>query len=153
VNIPERATGLTLDLSILSADGKSHTPFTADGNFAWLAQHAAEYGYVQRFQNDKQEKTGQKGLSWHYRFVGLPHAIYMKEQNLCLEEYIALVQQHPHDGQHLNYTAGGQNYEVYYVPANAGGTATNIPYPSGLNPQISGDNVGGFIVTLAKPVA
>ena len=152
VNIPERTSGLTLDLSILSADGKSHTPFTADGTYAWLHQHAAEYGYVLRFPNDKQQQTGQKGLSWHYRFVGLPHAIYMKEQNLCLEEYIALVQQHPFNGQHLVYTAGGQNYEVYYVPAS-NGAATDIPYPNGLTPQISGDNIGGFIVTVSQPKA
>ena len=153
VDIPERATGMTLDLSILSADGKSHSPFTADGNFAWLHEHATEYGYVLRFPNDKTEKTGQKGISWHYRFVGLPHAIYMKEQNLCLEEYLSLVQQHPYNGQHLVYTAGGQTYEVYYVPADSAAAATDIPYPAGLNPQISGDNVGGFVVTIAKPVA
>ncbi|MBR5372530.1 MAG: D-alanyl-D-alanine carboxypeptidase family protein [Oscillospiraceae bacterium] len=151
VGIPERATGLTIDLSILAADEKSHTPFTADGNYAWLNQHAAEYGYVLRYANDKTEKTGQKGISWHYRFVGLPHAIYMKEQNLCLEEYISLVQQHPYNGQHLTYAAGGQNYEVYYVPAATGAAATDIPYPAGLSPQISGDNIGGFIVTVAKP--
>ena len=25
---------------------------------------------------------------WHIRYVGVEHAMYMKEHNLCLEEYI-----------------------------------------------------------------
>ena len=30
--------------------------------------------------------------SWHYRYVGREAAEYMKEHNLCLEEFVELVQ-------------------------------------------------------------
>ena len=54
----------------------------------WLSEHAAEYGFVLRYPQDKQEVTGIIYESWHYRFVGKTHAKLMKESGLCLEEYL-----------------------------------------------------------------
>ena len=30
---------------------------------------------------------------WHYRYVGVNNATYMKEQDMCLEEYIDYLKQ------------------------------------------------------------
>lgn len=148
--IAERASGLSLDLGVLDEATGSHTAFTGEGTYSWIPQHAADYGYVVRYPAGKEDKTGQTALPSHYRFVGVPHASYMAQQNLCLEEYLELVREHTWDGEHLTYAAAGSNYEVYYVPADTAAEATEVPYPAGTEPQISGDNVGGFIVTVKQ---
>ena len=56
----------------------------------WLVEHAHEYGFVLRYPEEKQEITKIIYESWHFRFVGKTHAKLMKEQNLCLEEYLEL---------------------------------------------------------------
>ncbi len=150
VSVPERATGLTLDLSILSNDGNSHAPFTADGNYSWVLEHAADYGFIQRYPNDKVDKTGVNGLSWHFRYVGAPHAAYMKANSLCLEEYLETVRSHTWKGEHLTSTAAGINYEIYFVPASETTAETQIPYPAGATPIISGNNDDGFVVAVVK---
>ena len=55
----------------------------------WMQAHCAEYGFVLRYPKDKQEITGWYE-PWHFRYVGEEAAKYMTENNLCLEEFIAL---------------------------------------------------------------
>ena len=55
----------------------------------WLNEHCAEYGFIPRYPADKQEITGWYE-PWHFRYVGVECAQYMMENNLCLEEFIAL---------------------------------------------------------------
>ena len=55
----------------------------------WLRQHCTEYGFILRYPKDKQEITGWYE-PWHFRYVGEEAAKYMTENNLCLEEFIAL---------------------------------------------------------------
>ena len=40
--------------------------------------------------SDKQDITGIIYEPWHFRYVGVEAATYMMENNLCLEEFIAL---------------------------------------------------------------
>lgn len=149
-NIPERASGLSLDLAVLNEAAGKHTPFTGEGQYVWFQQHAAEFGYILRYPADKTEQTGMNGITWHYRYVGTPHALYMKEQNLCFEEYMTLVRTHPWEGEHITFSYGGTDYQVYYVPAAQSGTSTQIPYPEGWEAAVSGDNIDGFVVTCSK---
>ena len=153
ISIPERATGLCLDLAILNEAQASHSPYTADGNYAWLAEHCADYGFIQRYPADKAEQTGLNGISWHFRYVGAPHAKYMADNKLCLEEYLELIANHPWDSEHLTTTVNSVVYEMYYVPASDTEASTTIKYPlnaNGATPMISGDNVDGFIVAIPK---
>lgn len=150
--IPERASGLSLDLAIWDESKSSHSPFQGDGNYVWLAEHAADYGYVQRFTAGKESKTGQEALKWHYRYVGVPHAAYMKEQDLCLEEYLeTLKTSYPANGDHLKISAGGKDYEVFYAAST--GASTTVSVPANREITISGDNIGGFIITAAPKSA
>ena len=146
VNIPERAAGLSLDISVLNEAAGKHSGLTGEGEYAWMPKHAPEFGFVVRYTADKSAQTGVNGLPWHYRYVGVPHAQYMTEQNLCLEEYLNELRAHTWDGEHLKMTYGSKSYEVYYVPASQMGSTTSIPYPVGTVPTISGDNIDGFIV-------
>ncbi len=55
--------------------------------FAWLSEHAAEYGFILRYPKGKTEATGIIYEPWHYRFVGVYYANEIKKSGLCLEEY------------------------------------------------------------------
>lgn len=55
--------------------------------YQWLSEHAAEYGFVLRYPEDKQEITGVEFKPWHWRYVGKELASFLTGQNLTLEEY------------------------------------------------------------------
>lgn len=58
-----------------------------DETNAWLKEHCTEYGFILRFPGDKTDITGRSN-SRLYHYVGETTAEYMKEQNMCLEEYV-----------------------------------------------------------------
>ena len=99
----------------LAADIVTPTYQMLDAGFAdtpagqWLSEHAAEYGFVLRYPQDKQEVTGIIYESWHYRFVGKTHAKLMKESGLCLEEYL-------HQELPEGYTGASDPYDLPKQP-------------------------------------
>ena len=78
----EHHTGLAVDLNDVSDN------FEETAAYRWLSEHAAEYGFVQRYEKDKVEITGIDNESWRYRYVGKKHAGEMKRLDMCLEEYV-----------------------------------------------------------------
>ncbi len=85
----EHQLGLAADL-MEDAD----TPMTAENALGlpllkWLGDHCAEFGFILRYPADKQELTGWFE-PWHFRYVGEECAQYIMENDLCLEEFIAL---------------------------------------------------------------
>ena len=112
----EHHTGYALDLSLYFSDGTS-ADFDGTGSYAWLAQHAADYGFVLRYPADKESVTGISYESWHYRYVGRPHARVMADRGLCLEEYLDLLRQYSKDAP-LSVTDDGRAYQVYFCPEN-----------------------------------
>jgi D-alanyl-D-alanine carboxypeptidase len=56
----------------------------------WLGEHCAEYGFILRFPVEKRDITQVMGESWHFRYVGEEAARYITDNDLCLEEFIAL---------------------------------------------------------------
>lgn len=82
-------TGLALDIVTPSNQVLSDA-FAATDAAKWMAKNSYQYGFVIRFPADKQEITGIHYESWHLRYVGKEHAKAMFDQNLCLEEYVAL---------------------------------------------------------------
>ena len=59
----------------------------------WMAEHCHEFGFVIRYPADKKDITEINTEPWHLRYVGIPAAAYMKENNLCLEEFTAQLQE------------------------------------------------------------
>ena len=53
----------------------------------WLMEHAQGYGFIMRYGEDKVDITGIEYEPWHYRYVGVEAAEYIKEHNLSLEEF------------------------------------------------------------------
>lgn len=152
----EHHTGLAFDLKVQS--NGAYIPMR-DAEYQWLEEHGAEYGFVFRYESNKFEITGMKEAN-HLRYVGIPHATYMNESELCLEEYLKLLREnynYANCDAPLEITAGEKEYIVYYVEATTanGATFTTIPLPpaSEGTPVISGDNMNGFIVTVEKTAA
>ena len=54
----------------------------------WLLANCWDYGFILRYPEDKEKITGYTAEAWHYRWVGQPHARIMRDENLCLEEYV-----------------------------------------------------------------
>ena len=88
----EHHTGLALDIVTPTFQMLVFEFDTTDA-FKWLNEHCTEYGFVLRYPKDKSEITGIVYEPWHYRYVGTEAAAYMKENNLCLEEYVELMGQ------------------------------------------------------------
>lgn len=81
-------TGLGMD--IVSRDHPAKDAAYAETAASqWLVEHAAEYGFIQRYPADKELETGMDYEPWHYRYVGPDQAAKIKASGLCLEEYLA----------------------------------------------------------------
>ena len=79
----EHHLGLAFDIN---KQGSSN--FAGTKHSEWLNEHCWEYGFIIRYQKEKEAITGFIAEPWHIRYVGVEHAMYMKEHNLCLEEYL-----------------------------------------------------------------
>lgn len=86
----EHQLGLAVDIVDLHNQnlnaGQADTPAQK-----WLMEHCWEYGFILRYPSDKSELTGIVYEPWHYRYVGREAAQAIRDQDLCLEEYLAIV--------------------------------------------------------------
>ncbi len=89
----EHQTGLACDITDYYRETKdSSLEYTQ--TYQWLRDHCTDYGFVVRYPADKSgtadSVTGIIYEPWHFRYVGKDVAKYMTENNLCLEEFLAL---------------------------------------------------------------
>ena len=144
---PESATALDVQLHVKRNDG-GYEYVSNVSPYAWIFEHMASYGYVLRYPDDKTDITGYKGGYTAIRYVGVPHAAYMYENNLVLEEYLELLKNSYSFGKGvLEYSTTELSYQIYYFPASKTGT-TEVPVPKTGSYEISGNNDDGFIVTV-----
>lgn len=85
----EHNCGLAIDLGG-SGNFSLETNFEDTEAFAWLIENCADYGFILRFPEGKEDVTGVIYEPWHYRYVGTEAAKYIMENDLCLEEYLEL---------------------------------------------------------------
>jgi D-alanyl-D-alanine carboxypeptidase len=84
----DHQTGLGIDVINKAGIGKRFTQaFGETQEGKWLAENCWDFGFVIRYQKDKEEITQITYEPWHLRYVGVQVAQYMREQNLCLEEF------------------------------------------------------------------
>lgn len=141
----EHETGYAVDISVQK---NTIVDFDGTGEYAWIPEHAAEYGFILRYTAEKVGLTGIAYEPWHYRYVGIPHATYIKNNRLVLEEYINELRAYSFDTEHLFVPAGGKTYEIYFVPSNS--AITSVPVYKNTNYTVSGNNVDGYIVTINR---
>lgn len=85
----EHQSGLAIDVINKSGIGKNFTndAFANSKEGKWLAENCWDYGFIIRYQEDKEDITGIGYESWHIRYVGVQVAQYMRDENLSLEEF------------------------------------------------------------------
>ena len=78
----EHHLGLAFDITVPGVAFKG----TKQAN--WMAEHCWEYGFILRYTEEKESITGFLAEPWHFRYVGVEHSLIMRDENLCLEEYL-----------------------------------------------------------------
>ncbi len=120
----DHQTGLGVDVlnyAWTQKDGMN-AEFAKTAEAKWMAEHCHEYGFVIRYQSDKQAITGINFEPWHLRYVGTECAAYMKENNLSLEEFTEEWQAYV-----ASYNANGGDFEAYCK------SVLSLPDPMGLD--------------------
>lgn len=140
----EHHTGLAVDLDTYDVETGTSGGFDGNGAYAWVVQHAWEYGFIQRYPPAKSGITGIDYESWHFRYVGLPHSWVMTNENLCLEEYTEYLRGFPFSGEHLFVNCLGASYEIYFCPED------RLVVPESGSYTVSGNNVDGFIIVIEE---
>ena len=86
----EHQTGLSADITdIYYAFKTRHIENTE--TFKWLNEHCQDYGFILRYPKDKESITKVIYEPWHFRYVGVEVAKYIKEHDLCFEEFLDLL--------------------------------------------------------------
>lgn len=157
VNYPgtsEFNSGLAFTLRLYNREDASvgrpdyHT--TAAGQ--WMSENCWQYGIVFRFQladfplkgsADKSFKTGISSKLYLYRYVGKGNATVMHILDMCMEEYVEYLQEHPHIAV---FQDGTLKYEIYrqYVGDDVNSISLELAGKA-RNYEASLDNMGGVI--------
>lgn len=132
----EHNLGLSMDI------GSTQQSIDRSPEGKWLKEHAWAHGFILRYPQDKTEITGIQYEPWHFRYVGQPHSMIMKELNLTLEEYLDYLKEQ----SSYRTTVEGKEYEIKYVPVTS--KDMEIEIPAGSEYEISGNNIDGIIVTV-----
>ena len=77
----EHQTGLAVDINSTS------TSFEYTPAFAWLQNHAHEYGFIMRYPRGREWITGYSYEPWHYRYVGADIAYAVHAEGITYDEY------------------------------------------------------------------
>ncbi len=122
--------------SIYDAEAK-----TGKGVYQWIYDNAAKYGFIQVADTEAEGNV--------FRYVGVPHATYMTTKKLTFDEYLTKLDS-TQAGKTISVSVTGidgkvTKYEMYYV-------APTTPHlvPEKGHYTVSGDNAGGYIVTVNK---
>lgn len=144
-------TGYGCALRMLDPSGdKSHIALD-DDSYEWLSDNAAKYGFIIRYPEEKSDLTGVSDYLEYFRYVGVPHATLMTQNNLCMEEYAEYLSKEAASDDLTVKGADGQRYIVRYYDVDGD---TEIKVPSNCTYTVSGTNQGSVVVTvnLADPI-
>lgn len=83
----EHQTGLAVDVS---NNKLPYTEFENTEEFSWMDKNAHKYGFILRYPKNKENITGYTYEAWHYRYVGVDIATYIKKHNITFDEYYAM---------------------------------------------------------------
>ena len=154
VSVPgysEHQTGYAFDTAAYNYEGEM-IELDGEGDYSWLSEHCQDYGFILRYPDDKCNITSIGYEAWHFRYVGIPHATFIMEHKLCLEEYIEGIKAYTFDKGGLLIDKGDKGkWVAFYVPKLDAFNNTDIPVPVDSNTcpyTVSGNNIDGFIVTV-----
>jgi len=136
----EHQLGLAVDVSV---NGKLSAHFGSTRAGVWLQNNCGRYGFIVRYPKEKTQITRIVYEPWHLRYVGIPHALYMHEHNMCLEEYITHVKD---AGIVLYWVDEGNYYKVSFFREKPDHLSLETADVSGIGVDIS----SGYIATELK---
>ncbi|WP_067726445.1 D-alanyl-D-alanine carboxypeptidase family protein [Oceanobacillus damuensis] len=84
----EHQTGLSMDVTSPEVDFELVTEFENTKEGQWIQENAAEFGFIVRFPEGKEEITKYMYEPWHLRYVGEKAAKEITAQGITLEEYL-----------------------------------------------------------------
>ena len=82
----EHHLGLAFDINVPNTSS-----FAGTKQCKWLHANCWDYGFIIRYQKGKEKITGYTAEAWHIRYVGIEHSQTIRDLNLCLEEYLTMV--------------------------------------------------------------
>jgi len=85
----EHQTGLAIDVSSPSLEGRIDEAFGETAEGIWLVENAARFGFIIRYPEDREKDTGFMYEPWHLRYVGIAAAQIIKQNNWIFEDYVA----------------------------------------------------------------
>ena len=91
----EHQTGLAFDISTHREYGMDYSEYSEPEAFdtevfQWMKEHCAEYGFILRYPEGKEEWYGLACDHPHFRYVGTEAARFIMDNGLCLEEFLRL---------------------------------------------------------------
>lgn len=145
----DHALGTTVTLKV-NTPSTVITESILKEQFSWIYENAYKYGFIVRVPEKCKDHTSfDSSKRVHLRYVGIEHATYIAQNEICFEEYLELIRtKHTFENPLVINSANGKTYNVYYVEYS--GNPTSIKVPQNTNYEISGDNMNGFIVTVEK---
>ena len=85
----EHQTGLAMDVSSKSVGYNLVASYGETTEGKWLRKHGPEYGFIIRYEQGMEKKTGYDYEPWHLRFVGVDAAKRIAEKSFILESFLA----------------------------------------------------------------
>lgn len=86
----EHQTGLAADVGASSGKCQLDKCFGETSEGKWLAVNAYKYGFIIRYQKDKQNLTGYDYEPWHLRYAGIDLATQIHTSEQTLEQFFDL---------------------------------------------------------------
>ncbi|MGL5381446.1 M15 family metallopeptidase [Clostridium sp.] len=86
----EHQTGLAFDIGGLDRSLWAENDFKYTDEAKWLKENSYKYGFILRYPEGKEWKTGFMHESWHFRYIGVEHSKNFANNDLTLEEYLGL---------------------------------------------------------------
>lgn len=92
----EHQTGLAFDVCSKQVSACINSDFDNTIPANWLNDHAYEFGFILRYPEGKDNITGYKYESWHYRYVGkeLASKLYNNGNWITLEEHFNITSEY-----------------------------------------------------------
>ncbi|MBU3134962.1 M15 family metallopeptidase [Clostridium gasigenes] len=86
----EHQTGLGFDVGGADRSLWANQEFQYTAEAEWLKNNCYKYGFILRYPEGKEWKTGFVYESWHFRYLGEEHSKNFNNNNLTLEEYLGV---------------------------------------------------------------
>ena len=140
----EHQTGMAVDICNFTTSLVRAFADTPHG--IWLAENSWKYGFVVRYQKEKMDITKIIYEPWHLRYVGTGHSEFMKENNLCMEEYIEYLK----GNRMVSFeTQDGSKYIVDYIEkSELEDTGLILNLPENYEWMVSNVDEDGYVLTI-----